>query len=85
MCQPALTYMPACVSVCQHTHTPRHPPFSVILYPGLVPVTAVSYHIAFLSGIPWLLSIMHDVHDVPQAEQLEAGWPLVPSHEVVWP
>lgn len=52
----------------------------VIVHLGLVPVTVVSHHMAFLSGIPWLLDIMHDVHDVffpPLTEQLEAGWPLV--------
>lgn len=50
-------YMPGCVSVC------RQPPH-VIVHLGLVPVTVVSHHMAFLSGIPWLLDIMHDVHDV---------------------
>lgn len=41
-----------------------------VVYPGLVPVTAVSYHMArrmaLLSVTPWLLGTMHDAHDVPQ-------------------
>lgn len=50
-------YMTGCVSVC------RHPPH-VTVHLWLVPVTVVSHHMVFLSGIPWLLDIMYDVHGV---------------------
>lgn len=49
------------VSVCASPPTPPH----VVAYPGLVPVTAVSYHMVLLSVTPWLPGIMHDAHDVP--------------------
>lgn len=48
--------------MCLCVPAPPH----VVVYPRLVPVTAVSYHMALLSVIPWLLGIMRDAHDVPR-------------------
>lgn len=56
---------------------PDHPPIPhVVVYPRLVPVTVVSYHMVLLSVSPWLLGIMHDAHDVPRLSSWKQAGPL---------